>query len=203
MKPESIKILRSKISIPLNEAIQLLKKNNGDVVLSEQDFHNENIKEICEKTECTEETARKEYHICKNDVAKTIERINRKPVAIATGNYVYSKIGFILWPANEDGKFYETEKRNDVFIQTEDFDIIIEAFNSVYPFISPHNGLIEDGFDYCGHNFFDHKTSVAIVQKISQIQTNDEKVKTFLKQVINWLNDKLPYADRIVVYGNL
>ena len=203
MKPESIKILRDKISIPLNEAIQLLKKNNGDVVLSEQDFHNENIKEICEKTECAEETARKEYHICKNDVAKTIERINRKPVAIATGNHVYSKIGFILWPANEDGKFYETEKRNDVFIQTEDFDIIIEAFNSVYPVINPHNGLIEDGFDYCGHNFFDHKTSVVIVQKISQIQTNDEKVKTFLKEVINWLNDKLSYADRIVVYGNL
>ncbi|WP_427875455.1 hypothetical protein [Flavobacterium sp. MMS24-S5] len=48
---ESVKILRSKISIPLVKAIQLLKKNNNDVALSEQDFHNENIREICEKTE--------------------------------------------------------------------------------------------------------------------------------------------------------
>lgn len=43
MNSERVKILRSKIDIPLNMAIQLLKKNNGDIVLSEQDFHKENI----------------------------------------------------------------------------------------------------------------------------------------------------------------
>lgn len=64
MSNENIKILRNKILIPLNKAIELLKKNNGDIELSEQDFHNENIIEICKVTECEEETARKEYQIC-------------------------------------------------------------------------------------------------------------------------------------------
>ncbi|WP_286965202.1 hypothetical protein [Flavobacterium sp. UBA4854] len=200
---ESVKILRTKISIPLNEAIRLLKKNNGDVVLSEQDFHNENIKEICEKTECDEETARKEYQICNYDVAKTIERINQKLVVIATGNNPVSKIGFILWPENAEGEFYRTEKRNEVFIQTEDFNIVIEAFKSVYPIQNPWNNLIEDEFDVLGDNFFDNKTCKEIVKKINQIETDDEKVKMFLKKLINWLNDKLSYADYIVVYGNL
>ncbi|MET3027337.1 hypothetical protein ABXT06_11695 [Flavobacterium sp. UW10123] len=200
---ESVKILRTKISIPLNEAIRLLKKNNGDVVLSELDFHNENIKEICEKTECEEETARKEYHICNCDVIKTIEGINQKPVIMATGNNPVSKIGFILWPENAKGEFYKTLKRNDVFIQTEDFNIVIEAFKSVYPIQNPWNNLIEDEFDVLGDNFFDNKTCKEIVKKINQIETNDEKVKLFLKKLINWLNDKLSYADYIVVYGNL
>jgi len=107
---ESVKILRSKISIPLAKAIQLLKKNNNDVALSEQDFHNENIREICEKTECKEEIAKKEYQICNRDVTKAIERINQKPIIIATGNNPVSKIGFILWPENAKENFIKLKK---------------------------------------------------------------------------------------------
>lgn len=40
MNIENIKILRTKISIPLNKAIELLKNNNDDITLAEQDFHN-------------------------------------------------------------------------------------------------------------------------------------------------------------------
>ncbi|MFB9077702.1 hypothetical protein ACFFLS_00670 [Flavobacterium procerum] len=200
---ESIQILRSKISLPLSEAIRLLKKNNGDVLLSEQDFHNENICEIAEKTECDKETAKKEYQICNYDVTKAIERINQKPVVIATGNNPVSKIGFILWPENTKGEFYKTEKRNDVFISTEDFELVLKAFESVFPIKNPFNNNIEDKFDKIGHNFFDNKICEEIVKKINLIKTDDENVKTFLEEVKNWLNDKLAYADCIVVYGNL
>ncbi|MGE8340914.1 MAG: hypothetical protein ACN6OI_07760 [Flavobacterium sp.] len=200
---ESVKILRSRVSIPLTRAVQLLKKNNNDVILSEEDFHNENIREICEKTECEEEIAKKEYQICNRDVVKAIERINQKPVVIATGNNPVSKIGFILWPETAKGEFYKTAKRSDVFIQTEDFNIVIETFKSVYPLKNPWNNLVENKFDVLGHNFFDNITCTEIVKKINQIETDDEKVKMFLKEIINWLNDKLFYADYIVVYGNL
>ncbi|WP_281231602.1 hypothetical protein [Flavobacterium gelatinilyticum] len=203
MNTENIKLLRSKISIPLDKAMQLLKKNNDDVALSELDFHNENIIEICQKTDCEEETARKEYQICNYDVTKTIERINQKVVVIATGNNLDSKIGFILWPQNKEGEFYKTEKRNDAFISAEDFEIVLKVFQSVFPLQNLWNNEVENRFDEIGHNFFDAETSRLIVEKIKLLHTNDEKEKAFLLQIINWLNDKLIYADCIVVYGNL
>ncbi|PXY44693.1 hypothetical protein [Flavobacterium hydrophilum] len=203
MNTENIKILRTKILIPLDKAIQLLKKNKEDVALSEMDFHKENIIEICQKTECDEETARKEYQICNFDVIKTIERINQKPVVISTGNNPDSKIGFILWPQNEEGEFYKTNKRNDVFIAIDDFDIVIDVFQSVFPIKNPWDKTIEIEFDKIGHNFFDNKTCRLIVEKINDLKTDDEKEKVFLLKLINWVNDKLGYADYIVVYGNL
>lgn len=203
MNTENIKILRNKISIPLNKAIELLKKNNGDVELSEQDFHNENIIEICKTTDCDKETATKEYQICDYDVRKAVERINQKPVVIGTAKFPDSKIGFILWPENENGEFYKTQKRNDAFIATEDFDLVLEIFESVFPIQNPWNNTIEDQFDRTGNNFFDNKTSLLILQKISEIKSNDLAENCFLKELIEWFNDKLSYADYIVVYGNL
>jgi len=203
MNIENVKLLRSKISISLSEAVQILRMNNDDVVLSEEAFHNQNIVEISTKTECEVEMARKEYQICNYDVTKAIERINQKPVVISTGNNADSKIGFILWPENAEGEFYKTEKRNDVFISSEDFEIISKAFQSVFPIKNPWNGIVEDEFDKTGHNFFDNKTSRLIVERISSIEPNNEKEKIFLFESIKWLNDKLAYADYITVYGNL
>ncbi|GGF19908.1 hypothetical protein [Flavobacterium limi] len=203
MNTESIKALRSKISIPLNKAIELLKKNKGDVELSEKDFHNENIIEICKITDCDEETARKEYQIHDYDLIKAVEKINQKPVRIGTDKFLDSKIGFILWPENENGELYKTTKRNDAFIATEDFDLVLEIFESVFPMQSPWNNTIEDQFDRIGNNFFDNKTGLLILGKITEIKSNDLGENRFLRELIEWLDDKLSYAHYIVVYGNL
>lgn len=203
MDNEKIKILRSRIAVPLNVAIELLKKNNNDVLLCEQEFHDINIQTISQKAECDYKTANESYALCNYDVVKAIERINQKQVIIATGYTTDSKIGFVLWPENAVGEFYKTTKRNDVFIHTEDFDIILKEFQSVFPLKNPWNNDIEDEFDPVGNNFFDNKTCRIIIEKISHIKNDDEKVQFFLKEVTNWLNDKLTYADYIVVYGNL
>lgn len=203
MNNESIKILRSKISIPLNKAIELLKKNNGDVVLSEQDFHDENIIEICKTTDCDEETAKKEYQICNLDVIKTAERINQKPVKIGTGKFSDAKIGFVLWPRNEKREFYKTEKRNDIFISTEDFNLVQRLFESVFPICNDLGFIGQESFDITGHNFLSNEICQLIVREIKMLKNNDEEVQSFLNKLINWFDDKLSYADYIVVYGNL
>ncbi|WP_316635811.1 hypothetical protein [uncultured Flavobacterium sp.] len=203
MDNERLKILRSKISIPLNVAVELLKKNNGDVVSCEQEFYNGNIKTICIKTECDYDVAKENYEVCNYDIPKAIERINQKPIIITTGKTTDSKIGFILWPENGEGEFYKTVKRNDVFIPAEDFDLILKEFQSVFPLRNPWNDVIEDEFDKTGNNFFDHKTIRLIVEKIKLIEKENEKEKAFLIEIINWLSDKLTYAECIVVYGNL
>ena len=203
MNTESIKVLRNKISIPLNQAIRLLKKNNDDIELCEQEFHNDNIKIISIKTECDYDVAKENYELCNYDVVKTVERINQKPIIITTGKATDSKIGFVLWPENGNGEFYKTAKRNDAFIPTEDFDLFLKEFQAVFPLRNPWNDIIEDEFDKTGHNFFDHKTIRLIVEKIKLIENENEKENAFLLETINWLNDKLVYAEYIVVYGNL
>jgi hypothetical protein len=203
MNNEKIKILREKIPVPLNMALELLKKNNYDIESCEQEFHDNNIITICDKAECDYEVAKDNYEICNYDIIKAVERINQKQVIIATGNATYSKIGFILWPENANGEFYKTDKRNDIFIQTEDFDIVLEKFQSDFPLKNSLNNTIENEFDVLGHNFFDNKTIRDIVEKISLIETDDQNMKDFLAEIIIWLNDKLTYADYIVVCGNL
>lgn len=203
MNNEKIKILREKIAVPLNVALELLKKNKYDIELCEQEFHDNNILTICEKTECDYEMAQKNYLVCNCDITKAIERINQKLVIIATGKLTSSKIGFVLWPENEEGEFYKTDKRNDAFIYADDFDVILKEFQSVFPLKNPWNNIVEDAFDPVGHNFFDNKTIRLIVEKIILIENDDEKEKAFLTEVVNWLNEKLAYAAYIVVYGNL
>jgi hypothetical protein len=205
MDIEKIKILRNKIAIPLDIAIKLLKNNNGNIEDSEQEFHNNNIKEISIVAECDFETARESYNFCKYDTTKAIKKINSKQIIITTRENPTprNEIGFILWPENKDGESYNTKKRNDAFIPTADFDYVINEFRSVFPLENPWNKSMEKYFDVCGHNYLDKKTCRIIIQKINQSKTDESKVTKFKNELMEWLNDKLKYADYIVVYGNL
>lgn len=205
MDTEKIKILRNRIAIPIDIAIKLLKKNDGNIDASEQEFHNNNIKEISIVTECDIEIARESYDLCKYDMTKAIKKINSNQVIITTREYLTpsNEIGFILWPENRDGENYKTTKRNDAFIPTADFDYVIKEFKSVFPLENPWNKSIEEQFDVCGHNYFDKKTCGIIIEKIKQAKTDELKVVKFKNDLIGWLNEKMKYADYIVVYGNL
>ncbi|MDR6919710.1 hypothetical protein [Chryseobacterium sp. 2987] len=205
MDTEKLNNLRSSISIPLNRAIQLLKKNDGDVKASEKEFHLDNIREISIAAACDEEIAEKYYNECRYDIAKAIEKINALPIMITTRENPSprNEIGFILWPMSADWKYYKTEKRNDAFIPTADFDHIINEFRSVFPVHYPDINYDDDGFDVCGHNYFDNADCRKILERIRHSETEDPAVKKFKNDLVNWLNDKLQYADYIVVYGNL
>lgn len=204
MDSEKVKLLRSKIAIPLDIAIKLLKDNDGNIEDSEQEFHNNNIKEISFLAECDFETARVNYLFCKYDKTKAVEKINSKQVIITTRENPIprNEIGFILW-LEKDGENYKTKKRNDAFIPTADFDYVINEFKSVFPLENPWNKSMEEYFDVCGHNYFDKKTCRIIIDKIEQTQTDDLKIMKFKNKLVEWLNDKLAYAEYLAVYGNL
>lgn len=205
MNSEKIKILRNKIAIPLDIAIKLLKDNDGNIEDSEREFHNTNIKEISVLAESDFETARESYNFCKYDKIKAIEKINSKQVIITTRENPTprNEIGFILWPEYKDGENYTTKKRNDAFIPTADFDYVIDAFRSVFPLENPWNKNIEECFDVCGHNYFDKNTCRIIIKKIEQTKTDELKVSEFKNELIEWINNKLTYADYLAIYGNL
>lgn len=205
MNSEKIKMLRNKIAIPLETAIKLLKQNNGDIEASEQEFHNNHIKAISLLAECDFETARESYIFCKYDKEKAVEKINSKQIIITTRENPTprNEIGFIVYPLNKDREYYKTKKRNDAFIPTADFDYVINEFRSVFPLENPWNKDIEKYFDVCGHNYFDNKTCLRIIEKINQTDQGIPRVQKFKKELIEWFQDKLKYAEYIIVYGNL
>jgi hypothetical protein len=205
MDSKKIKILRNKIAIPLDIAIKLLTENKGNIEASEKEFHNSNIKEISVVAECDFETARESYDFCKYDTKKAIEKINSKQVIITTRQNLIprNEIGFILWPENKNGENYKTKKLNNAFIPSGDFDYVINEFRSVFPLVNPWNKIMEKHFDVCGHNYFDNKTCRIIIEKIKQTKTDELNVTKFKNELIEWLNDKLTYADYLAVNGNL
>ncbi len=207
MDIEKVKILKKKLSIPLTVAIQLLKENEGDLSACEKAFHYNNINTICRLAECDERVAQKYYHIMKQDVEKAIEKINQRLVCITTKepHETVNKIGFILWAENEHLTQYITSKAESVFIPTEDFQYVIKEFRAVFPVKRPFKDreIIEHHFDICGHNFFDNQTCRTIVERIARISNRDPKVERFLRELIQWFNVKLRFANYIMVYGNL
>jgi len=198
MDVEKVKILRQKLSIPLNAAIKLIKENNGDVSACEKEFHNSNLMAICRLAECDEVVANKFYYIFKYDVQKAIKKIDERLVCITTNepNETVDKIGFILWAENESLNKYITSKAESIFIQTKDFEYVINEFKSVLE-------IIDESFDIYGYNTFDNQTCRGIVNQIARIKTDDPKVEKFLRDLIKWFNVKLRFADSIAVFGNL
>lgn len=205
MDTEKIKILRNKIAVPLDIAIKLLNENNNDPETCIEKFHLENIGQVSLIAGCDFETAKENYNFCRHHVEKAIKRINSEQIILTTREKPSPKneTGFILWPKDKNGENYKSAKRNDAFIPTVDFDYVINEFRSVYPVKNPWNGFMETSFDLCGHNFFSNATCKIIIKRIKQNNTTDPKIEKFKNELIEWLNDKLTYADYIIVYGNL
>ena len=70
-----IKDVREAIPVPMSEALQLLKKHNGDVSKSIAEAKATNIAFICEKTGCDQKEAEKVYQAEKYDLNRTISII--------------------------------------------------------------------------------------------------------------------------------
>lgn len=203
MNIENLKNLRQKISIPLKEAIALLETYKGDLIACEKAFHEQNIAKIIAATNCEKELAQKEYFIFKNDINKAIVRINNKPIIIARPYNIHEKIGFVLFPLKSNREYYNTERRNDVFIPSIDFDLIIEDFNAIYPITNPINKMIEHSIYIYGYNYFNKVDIIKIFERIKLRKANDNLEEDFFKKVIEWFEEKLAYADIIAVLGTL
>ena len=199
-----IKELRERLSIPLYLAKELINENNGDLWICEQEFHKDNINIICRRAECNETIAEKYYRICEFDIEKSIKKIHEQLFYLTTTPAEpIDKIGFILRAENENLNKYLTSRDKSLFIQTKDFEYVIEAFKSVFPLKDTDGNELQSSFDIVSNNIFDNKTSRVIVKKIAEIKTKDPNVELFLRDLIKWFNTQLRYADDIVVYGNL
>ncbi|MEN8322077.1 hypothetical protein [Acinetobacter junii] len=196
MDREKIDQIRREFSIPLAYAIKLLKENQNDVSAAIVGYHKDNIQKITQATDCQISVAQEVYQHCNFNVEKSIKKIKSQVMLLTTRKdqqIIKNEIGFILWAESEGKKI----NSNDIFIPVQDFDCILKVFQAV----SASN--LQSSFDMCGENYFDHETSLCILNEIKKIQMNNSQINNFLGLVITWWNEQLSDAEFIVVYGNL
>lgn len=201
---QNMKKLRDRLSIPLDLAKELIIENDGDLLTCEQEFHRNNINTICRLADCDEIIAKKYYKIYEFDIEKSIKKIHEQLFYLTVNpNEPIDNIGFILTAENESLDKYVTPRDKSLFIQSKDFEYVIDAFKSVFPLTDSETGEMQECFDIVSDNFFNNKTSRIIVNKMAEFKTKDPNVESFLRNLIKWLNIQLRYADNIIVYGNL
>lgn len=205
MDMQQIIALRKRVPIPSAAAVRLLKEHAGDLDACAAAWHATQVQAICDATGCDKETAEESYEVCHQDLEKAIVRILARPIILTTRSEPGPKneIGYVLWPENADGQPYKSISRNDAFIPAADFEWVIAAFRAAYPIPSRHGRGVETAFDVCGHNHFDRDTMQRITARILEAPAADPVVARFRVALVAWIQDKLTYADYLVVYGNL
>lgn len=103
-------------------------------------------------------------------------------------------------PGWEDWHSYATPLR----IYRQDYELLLDYFNRVYPIEDAYNGTIEPSFDVCFYNWIKKDDWIKIISEIEQDMGNiPDNEKPFFKDFLEWLKEALNHTSIIVVEGNL
>lgn len=208
---QKINELRSKINIPLAKAIQLLKHTDNSIPKAIALFHQGNLAEICNRTECDFNRANELYMLFNYDMEKVINKIKqdnqhqetlKRIITIRDDKIRHREIGFDFYGEDENCNPY-SQVDNFTFIPDADFSYIIKEFKKVFPIYDYWSQSEQDQFEICWHNTFDKPTCQKISQNIRNLKHDDPKVLQFFQDISNWLDERLTYAHHIVVEGNI
>ena len=125
----STKELRKKVPISITEAIDLLKKNDRNLVLCEQIFKDNRILEICQQTGCSEEMARQRFADLNFDTIKTIHSIREELY-----DKQYKKPNFLTREKLEiiyEWLNFENFEGLDVALASKNFETVIEVLKQM------------------------------------------------------------------------
>lgn len=88
-------------------------------------------------------------------------------------------------------------------IYRQDYDLLVDYFNRVYPLKNAFDGTLESAFDVCFDNWICKDDWLKIISEIEQDLENmpDEK-KLFFMAFLEWLKNALNHTSIIVVEGN-
>lgn len=199
---ETIKKLREELHLPLKIAMELVKEYGEDFEICQEKYHQNQISSIAQTTECDVNTARDYYIKYQYDVEKTIRKIRERVVKIRVDEGVppVYPYGFQLYSLDSEGNF-PNENNHFIFIHSEDFEWIWDAFELVFPV--EFEGDMQHRFDATGSNYFGRKEVRQIISYLRNMKFDDEKVKIFAQKVADWLEKQLQYAQTIEVYGTL
>lgn len=103
-------------------------------------------------------------------------------------------------PEWEDWHCYAAPLR----IYMQDYELLLEYFNRVYPIKDAYGGTVEPAFDVCFYNWIEKDDWLKIISEIEQDLGNiSDNEKPFFIAFLEWLREALNHTSVIVVEGNL
>lgn len=89
-------------------------------------------------------------------------------------------------------------------IYKQDYELLLDYINKVYPIKDAIDGTLEPIFDICFNNWIGKDYWYEIINEIEQdIENIPDKEKFFFGEFIQWIKEALKYTSIIVVEGNL
>ncbi|MDE5802453.1 MAG: BdrN protein [Lachnospiraceae bacterium] len=103
-------------------------------------------------------------------------------------------------PAWEEWHCYAAPLR----IYKQDYELLLDYFNKIYPTKDAFDGTMEPAFDVCSYNWIGRDDWFKVISEVEQDLENisDDK-KPFFTDFLEWLRKALNYTSIIVVEGNL
>lgn len=103
-------------------------------------------------------------------------------------------------PAWEEWHCYAAPLR----IYKQDYELLIDYFNKIYPIKDAFDGTLESVFDVCFYNWIGKNDWFKIIYEIEQeLESISDDKKPFFIDFVEWLREALNYTSIIVVEGNL
>lgn len=103
-------------------------------------------------------------------------------------------------PAWEEWHCYAAPLR----IYKQDYELLIDYFNKIYPIKDAFDGTLESVFDVCFYNWIGKDDWLKIIYEIEQeLESISDDKKPFFIDFVEWLREVLNYSSIIVVEGNL
>lgn len=103
-------------------------------------------------------------------------------------------------PAYEEWHCYSTP----LLIYMQDYELLLDYFNKIYPIIDEYNKTLEPAFDICFYNWIGKDDWFKIISEIEQdLEHISDYEKPFFIAFLEWLKEALNHTSIIVVEGNL
>lgn len=211
VKLMQLKELRKQINCTIQEAKSLLEASNSDLEKAVELFYTQNIKKICQQTQCDEALAKKLYKEKQGHVARTIATIDnimaeqkhrQRIITMREEKWRRNEIGFLIWGEEKNVDNYKIGEDYN-FIPTDDFDVIIGAFRHVFPIHDYWTKETQQHFDATDNNTFDQQQMQIILKEIKSLKLTEEIQIKFQNEILCWLNQLTQKNELIIVEGNL
>ena len=212
MNKEKLNELRSKITIPLAEALALLKQYDENIERCIQAYHDENIGKISEEIGCDERKAQLYYQKIGFDMQKIQYQHNKNShipcIILKYGERIdiYPRVGFTILA--EDINYNEniSSDYQQYFAYLEDCDEVLPIIKSLYPIYNHRFNKIEKDFDVCSKsNYFEHSTIHKLVDQLKGKANNSDsqELSDFIYSLIACLEQQMKFGHYVVIAGNL
>lgn len=202
MNIQFAKELKEKLGIGLSEAMALVKDCGEDFERCQKAVYDNQIAQIMTQTECSQEEAEACFKRFAN-VEKAVNFLKNKVFVFSVEGLAYDEpYGFKLYAIDENEDILQG-KYAYIYVPFSHFErYLLDSFQVVFP-IENYYDDENNRFDVMGDNFFGKKEVQTIINLLKTKTFHNKNERLFVQKLIDWLSEKIAFADEVVVYGTL